>query len=620
MPDRIQSFKVVCGGGLDSTENHLDISENKPGCATRLVNYEVSLYGGYRRIEGFQPYDENYAEVAPNDCQGKILSVAIYKDRIAHEAVIIVARKLKPYYFTATAGQTTFTGVDDNGRTLEINNPASHIFVTQGGSLLYSSGYTVPNSSTLELNFGATAGQQIVIDPNEYGFFRHTPTGWDRYVLDHDIFRSTTDGAGTHVNKLRHVGFNFGDGNNLIFVDGINPALIFDGYHWDVLLSTGDGTSDQSGPHAPGGDQCLDAPALVDVFENHIILGGDVQASATVAYSAPNNPYNFTVAAGAGQLSIGFDVVQFKPFRDDLFVFGNNAIKKVAPDVTYGFVLDNVTANVGCIARDSVLEIGGDLVFLAPDGLRPVAGTSRIGDVELETISKDIQQLLTELPRDYDLDTLNGVVIRSKSQLRYFIGDDDTATTDSFGIIGGLRSADQRLGWEFGELIGIRASACASEYVNREELVLHGDYDGCIYRQEQGSNFNGQDILAIYSTPYYDFGDTEVRKTMRKVNTFIRSEGPLTMNMAMTFDWDDPTVVRPSSYSASSRGAPVRYKGRNINYGGQNINYGGNEKPIITTSVQGSGFSTQLTYVTLGDFNPYSIQGIVFEFSIAGRR
>ena len=30
-------------------------------------------------------------------------------------------------------------------------------------------------------------------------------------------------------------------------------------------------------------------------------------------------------------------------------------------------------------------------MFLAPDGFRPVAGTSRIGDVELETISKPIQ-------------------------------------------------------------------------------------------------------------------------------------------------------------------------------------------------------------------------------------
>lgn len=620
MPDRIQSFKVVCGGGLDSTENHLDISENKPGCATRLVNYEVSLYGGYRRIEGFQPYDENYAEVDPDNCQGKVLAVAIYKDRTAHETVIIAARKIKAFYFTATSGQTVFTGSDNNARTLEINNTAARISVTQNGNPLYASGYTVPDSATFQLNVGATAGDEIVIDVNEYAIYRHTPTGWSRYTLDHGAYRSTTDGFGTEVHKLRHIEFNFGAGTQMVFVDGVNPALLFDGSHWDELLSTGDGSHVISGSHAPGGENCLDAPAIVQVFENHLLLGGDNSLASTVAYSAPNDPYNFTTAAGAGQLSIGFDVVQFKPFRDDFFVFGNNAIKKVAPDVTYGFVIDNVTANVGCIARDSVLEIGGDLVFLAPDGLRPVAGTSRIGDVELETISKDVQQLLTSLPQDYDLDTLNGVVIRSKSQLRFFIGDDSVSTTDSFGLIGGLRSADQRLGWEFGELVGIRASCCVSEYINREEIVLHGDYDGCVYRQERGTTFNGNDILAIYATPYYDFGDTEVRKTMRKVNTFIRAEGPLTMNMAMTFDWDDPNTVRPSSYTAASRGAPVRYKGRNINYAGTDINYGGNEKPIITTSVQGSGFSTQLTYVTLGDFNPYSIQGIVFEFSIAGRR
>jgi hypothetical protein len=351
-----------------------------------------------------------------------------------------------------------------------------------------------------------------------------------------------------------------------------------------------------------------------------LFIGGNVLTEAIIAHSAPNAWYDFKATAGAGQVSVGFDVVQFKPFRDNLFVFGSNGIKKITADVTAGFIIDQVTSNVGCIARDSVLEIGGDLVFLAPDGLRPVAGTSRIGDVELETISKPIQQLLTDLPKDYDLDSLVGVVIRSKSQLRYFVGDANTATTDSYGFIGGLRSADQRLGWEFGELIGIRASATASAYVNRQELVLHGDYNGKIYQQEVGTTFDGNDILAIYGTPYYDFGDTEVRKTMRKVNTFVRAEGPFTLNMAINYDWDDPTVSRPSSYAQESQGAPVRYKGRNINYGGLNINYGGNEKPIVTTSIQGSGYATQLTFVTLGDFDPYSIQGVVFEFSIAGRR
>ena len=113
---------------------------------------------------------------------------------------------------------------------------------------------------------------------------------------------------------------------------------------------------------------------------------------------------------------------------------------------------------------------------------------------------------------------------------------------------------------------------------------------------------------------------------MRKVKTFIRAEGPFDMDLAATYDWDDLEVAAPSSYGATSTGAPVRYNALGITYQDPNsvevssINYGGSSKPIISTSLQGSGYACQLTYVTLGSFDPYSIQGIIFEFSIAGRR
>jgi len=562
MPDRIQSYKVVCSGGLNSNENHLELSDNQPGAATRLVNYEVSLYGGYRRIEGFTEYNSSYPEVGAGLAEGPVLCTAIFKSD-TQGTIVIAARK----------------------------------------------------------DIGAAT----------YSFYRHVPNAaWVKYdltaaALGHasDIVRATTDGVGT-VNKIRFTKFNFGSSltgvagastNLIVFVDGVNHAIITDGVHWDLLKSTGNGT-----PHTPGGAAVLNKPSLVDNFENHLFLGGDRTAESVVAHSAPNNAINFNVNDGAGQLSAGFDVVQFKPFRDNLFVFGENAIKKASPDATSGFVLDNVTANVGCIARDSVVEIGGDLVFLSPDGFRPVAGTSRIGDVEIESISKNIQQLLTDLPITYDLDNLNAVVLRSKSQVRYFIGDDSRTVDASVGIIGGLRSADQRLGWEFGELLGIRASCCDSAYVSGVELVLHGDYDGKVYKQESGKSFNGADIVAIYTTPYFDFGDTETRKVFRKVNTFVRAEGPITMNMSLTYDWDDPRVTRPSTYTQDSAGAPVKYNTLGIIYAGTNVNYGGTDKPIIVTPIQGSGYAVQLTYVTLGVFDPYSIQGMVFEFSVAGRR
>ena len=266
------------------------------------------------------------------------------------------------------------------------------------------------------------------------------------------------------------------------------------------------------------------------------------------------------------------------------------------------------------------MEIGGDLVFLAPDGIRPVAGTSRIGDVELETISKAIKGLVLSYIKSFDKDSLNGVVVRSKSQLRYFFGDDAQQTVNSVGIIGGLTDVDGSIGWEYGQLLGIRASCCTSEYIEGEEYVLHGDYDGVVYRQENGTTFNGNDIPAIYSTPYLDFGDTEIRKTLHKINTFIRAEGPFTMNISISYDWDDSATSRPGSYSSTSQGAPIVYGGSSVSYGDANTRWGGSTKPVLLSDIQGSGFSARATYVTNGDYKPYSIQGLVFAFAVAGRR
>jgi hypothetical protein len=464
-----------------------------------------------------------------------------------------------------------------------------------------------------------------------YSFYHYTAyIGWRKYTLDHSVTRPMTLNGRT-VSKIRHVSFNFGAGNKIVFVDGVNPAIVFDGDHWEELKSTNaggytSGSSHDAGASTGGGDQCLNAPSLVDVFQNTLFLAGDTAFGATIAHSAPTTTadtdglYDFRVASGAGQIAAGFDVVQIKPFRDDMFVFGNNGIKKITVDAANNFVTDQVTSNVGCVARDSVLEIGGDLMFLSPDGFRPVAGTSRIGDVELETVSKPIQATLVDLIANSDMDTLNGVVIRSKSQIRYFIGDASISASDSIGIIGGLTNSTGSISWEFGELLGIRASCTASGYVGTTEFILHGDYDGKVYKQEHGTNFNGGDIISIYATPYLDFGETEQRKTMRKINTFIRAEGPLEMLLSMTYDWGDGDTQTPATYGQTSTGAPTRYGGRNINYNATNVLYGGSSKPIMTSDIQGSGFSAQATFVTIGQTEPHSIQGMVFEFTAAGRR
>ena len=554
MPDQIQSYKLICSGGLNSNENHLDLSENFPGEATRLVNYEPSLFGGYRRIEGFSKYDADYGEVTvagSTTGQGKVLGIAIFKNDVTGANTIIAARQ--------DAGGTT------------------------------------------------------------YSFYYYTAfIGWRKFTLDHSVTRPMS-ASGLTVDKLRHVQFNFGSGNTIIFVDGVNPAIAYNGTNWKEIKSSHSGGYDASNNTA-GGNQALDRPSLVDVFENHVFLSGNAANRPTIAHSAPKDGYTWTSAAGGGQINSGFDVVQIKPFRDNLFVFGGNAIKKITVNSSADFALEQVTANVGCVSPDSVQEIGGDLMFLAPDGLRPVSGTSRIGDIELGSISKKIQATLVDLIQNEDMSTLNGVVIRSKSQVRYFIGGSSTAVGDSIGIIGGLTENSGTLKWEFAEMLGIRASCCTSEYIGASEFVLHGDHDGNVYQQESGTSFNGADIISVYATPYLDFGETEQRKVMRKINTFVRAEGPMELSLALTYDWGDYTAAAPNDYTPASLGGPAVYRGRGITYNGANVLYGGASKPIMVTDVQGSGFAVRATYVAIGQTQPHTIQGIVVEFSLAGRR
>ena len=53
MADNLASFKIFCQGGLSTSRDVLSQGETQPGSAIKLVNYEPSVTGGYRRISGF---------------------------------------------------------------------------------------------------------------------------------------------------------------------------------------------------------------------------------------------------------------------------------------------------------------------------------------------------------------------------------------------------------------------------------------------------------------------------------------------------------------------------------------------------------------------------------------
>ena len=119
---------------------------------------------------------------------------------------------------------------------------------------------------------------------------------------------------------------------------------------------------------------------------------------------------------------------------------------------------------------------------------------------------------------------MSSVVIRNKSQFRYFFPKTTIAASDTGGVIGGLRFADRRVGWEFGELLGIRAFVATSGLINDVEVVLHGDLNGEVYQQESGNTFDTEAVTSVYATPFLYFDSTEKRKIFQHISLFTRPE------------------------------------------------------------------------------------------------
>ena len=347
------------------------------------------------------------------------------------------------------------------------------------------------------------------------------------------------------------------------------------------------------------------------MFKNHMWLAGDSTEPQNVYFSAPYDETDFSPASGAGVVNVGFDVVAIKPFRDTLYIFGTTNIRKLVGDNISNFQLQEVTDNLGCMATDSVIEIGGDLLFLSQDGLRPVSATDRIGDVNLETVSKDIQSIFTDIVFDIDLDTLNAAVIRQKSQFRYFFGG-----TDTQGIIGGFREINGGIQFEYGQLLGISATCADSGYIGQYEYVIHGNTDGKVHRQEQGNDFDGGNIFSLFQTPYYHMEDPEQRKIFYNVATYLRSEGDNEIVMSMLYDYDDFLTLNPSDFNLVTEGAAAYYNEALYN---STAIYDGNPSPVQRSNISGSGKSAAIRYVTNSTDASHSVQGIVITFGVGDR-
>ena len=496
-PEYISPYVVTTSGGLVLDR---DVYTMPVGAASILQNFEPSVKGGYRRIDGTTKYSA-----------------------------------------TQVNGSNTVKGV-----------------------AVFNSGVVAISGTAVKFSTGST---------------------WS----------SVATQSSTPV-RPRFEKYNFAGTDTIVWVDGANTPTKWTG--------TGTGTA-LSGTGAPAN------ATAVAAFKNHLFYAGASAAKQQVQFTVPFDDTDYT-GTGSGNVKVDTEVVALKSFRESLIIFGKDRIYKLTGSSSSDFAVAPVSRNIGCSDGNSVQEIGGDLIFLAPDGLRTVAGTARIGDVELGTVSKQIQERINGI----GFDNICSTVIRQKSQYRLFYPTTGGVEAGSYGIIGVIKSNPQgQIGWEYSDLKGIKAASCDSDFVGANETVVHGGFDGFVYQQESGNDFAGTNIKAVYRSPDLTMGDAGIRKNMQRINLNFDTEGTVDASLFVKFDFEDASVPQPAAYTLSTQStAAVDGTGT---YG--TSVYGATGIPIVRQSVEGSGFTVVIRVEDESGNPPITLKGFELEFTPGAR-
>ena len=573
MPDlsQTQPFAFACEGGLVLNQPTFKM---QPGQALELQNFEPDIDGGYRRISGFRKFI-NHIVPQTSASTEKLLMVAEFANKV------IAAR-----------GEKIFSSAS----TELVAAIASGTGMTGSGTITVDSTTGFSSSGTLQINseiFTYTG----VTSTTFTGVTRATSsTSAADHAINDVVSESWTekDTGRTNAGKYNFETFNFDGNDKFIVVDGTNDPTVF-----NTSLSATDVT-----------ESSVEGAKFVTAFREHMFYAGMSSTPQELVFSQPFDEDAFNTGSGAGSVKVDDTIVGIKAFRENLFIFCENRIFKLTGSSSSDFAIAPVTRDIGCINGDTIQEFAGDLIFLGPDGLRTVAGTARIGDVEIGTISRAVQPEIDKNIKDSDL--FESIVIPDKTQYRLFFTNTTDAEKDTQGLICVLKGQT----FEFAKLRGIKPSTTGTFVTTGDVKAIHGGFDGYVYRQEKGNDFDGETVDGKYRSPDLTFGDPGIRKHMQRVILNYAPEASIDADLFLRYDYESGDAPRPAAYPFDSSKVAAVYG--TATYGV--ATYGGASQPLVRQPVEGSGFAVALRVNDGGITAPYSLKGFGLEYQVGARR
>lgn len=659
MADGWQTYPFEFRGGLISNLSPLQQGIQAPGSARLLKNFEPSVDGGYRRIEGYDKYSSvavpTYGEplVQGSGQSGTTLVLGnIFKAPVSGDTFTIagvtgtytiatggviynstskvVALTLTTSLASSPADKAAVTFANNTSLVNGIAAWESTVVVQRNADIYFTTGSNYikinkPSYGTVLVNGAGQTGSTLNIDG-----LTATPQIGDTFVIAgvENVYTvlavpTVTSGAAgvniypalasspadnaaitwksvsrSNAGRVRFSKYRIGSVEKVAGVDGYNAPFIWNGTAFTVLSS------------APS--DVVGAEYIVFHKNQMFFAKGDV-----LSFTAPYTDSDFNPANGAGVINVGGKITGLIVFREALIIFTEKTISQLTGNTLQDFVLQPITRNVGCVAPDTIQEIGGDVMFLGPEGLRLLSATDRVGDFNLGVVSKPIQAEMTALISSSS--TFASCVIKQKSQYRIFGYNGNITNSNSKGVLGTQIVGNDTSMMSWAETVGIKAYVADSDYKDQTETIVFAHDDGYVYQMESGNSFDGSNIPASFATPFVPLQDPRVRKTFYKMVLYTDPQGGVSFSVNLKLDFDTLGSIQPDTITLSNSTGTVGFYGNSTAKYGTTV-YGSKLMKQFETQVVGSGFSVSLQFVSDGQDPPFSLDAVTLEYAVHDRR
>lgn len=372
-------------------------------------------------------------------------------------------------------------------------------------------------------------------------------------------------------------------------------------------------------------------------FKNQLVLAGMTGAPTSIYYSSVANsdlvnpedsgketPQENFNGATAGSLEFGDIVTGIMSHRETLYVFCEHSIFKVQGLDSGELVSVPVTRDIGCLDGFTIQEVGGDLVFLAPDGLRTIAKTERLDDIELGVISRKVSEITASRVKQAKLYLFSSTVIREKNQYRLWFTRVDNSLGSQRGLIASFTFIAETgaFEWAFSEMAGLGVLCADNGYHDGSERIIHCNHiDGTVMVQEKGDTFNGETIDYVCQLAFTDYGQIGVRKTIHKVLMNSKAEGNVEAGLDVRYDYNGRDVFQPDVYPLQRMTLPAIFGKNQSIFGDSVVLFGATTYGDTDVYTEGSGFTVSLRVRSLNTIQdaPFDIQSFNIDLTAGGK-